>query len=133
MNPTADSAASTVALDKGTQLAFERTFLAHERTQMAWVRTSLSLISFGFTIAKFFDALKHDPGAPEQLLSPREMGIMMIVSGLLMMIVSDALHRRALVEMSKRYPGMPRSLAGITAILIAALGVLALIGALLRS
>ena len=37
-----------------TKLALERTFLAYERTLMAWTRTSVSLISFGFTLFKFF-------------------------------------------------------------------------------
>jgi putative membrane protein len=35
-------------------LAVDRTWLAHERTLMAWVRTATSMISFGFTIYKFF-------------------------------------------------------------------------------
>ena len=35
-------------------LALERTYLAHERTLMAWVRTATSLITFGFSIYKFF-------------------------------------------------------------------------------
>lgn len=39
-------------------LAYERTILAQERTLMASIRTSVSLISFGFTIAKFFHDLK---------------------------------------------------------------------------
>ena len=42
-------------LDSGTRLAVERTRLAYERTLMAWVRTGTSLISFGFTIYKFFE------------------------------------------------------------------------------
>lgn len=37
-----------------TQLALDRTWLAHERTLMAWVRTAVSMISFAFTIFKFF-------------------------------------------------------------------------------
>ena len=41
-------------LDEGTRLAYERTVLAHERTLMAWLRTAVSLITFGFTIYKFF-------------------------------------------------------------------------------
>ena len=41
-------------LDNSTRLAVDRTRLAHERTLMAWVRTATSLISFGFTIYKFF-------------------------------------------------------------------------------
>ena len=38
-----------------TQMALDRTWLAHERTLMAWVRTATSMISFGFTIYKFFE------------------------------------------------------------------------------
>ena len=53
------------ALDTGTRLALDRTHLAHERTLMAWVRTATSLISFGFTIYKFFsfEAGKNLPAA----------------------------------------------------------------------
>jgi uncharacterized membrane protein YidH (DUF202 family) len=36
------------------RLAVDRTRLAYERTMMAWVRTATSMISFGFTIHKFF-------------------------------------------------------------------------------
>jgi Domain of unknown function (DUF202) len=42
-------------IDAGTRLAVERTRLAYERTLMAWVRTATALISFGFTIYKFFE------------------------------------------------------------------------------
>ncbi len=42
-------------MDVSTRLSYERTFLAHERTLMAWVRTSSSLITFGFSIYKFFE------------------------------------------------------------------------------
>src|SRR5581483_2367687 len=38
-------------------LAFERTYLAHERTLMAWIRTAASLITFGFTLFKYFQYL----------------------------------------------------------------------------
>ncbi len=37
-----------------TRLAVDRTRLAFERTMMAWVRTATSLITFGFTVYKFF-------------------------------------------------------------------------------
>ena len=40
-----------------TTMAFDRTVMALERTLMGWIRTSLSLISFGFTIFKFLEAL----------------------------------------------------------------------------
>ncbi len=69
-----------LALDTAT-LAVERTRLAHERTLMAWVRTAVSLISFGFTIYKFFqlDLEKHQLHG---LIGPRGFGLMMISIGL---------------------------------------------------
>jgi uncharacterized membrane protein YidH (DUF202 family) len=36
-------------------LSIKRTRLSYDRTLMAWIRTATSLISFGFTIYKFFD------------------------------------------------------------------------------
>jgi uncharacterized membrane protein YidH (DUF202 family) len=47
-----------VKVDASTQLAAERTRLAYERTLMAWVRTGTSLITFGFTIYKFFEEFR---------------------------------------------------------------------------
>ncbi len=49
------------AVDTGTRLAIDRTRLAYERTMMAWVRTATSLISFGFTIYKFFELELRKP------------------------------------------------------------------------
>jgi len=51
-------------LSTSTKLAIERTRLAHERTLMAWVRTATSLISFGFTVYKFFQYLRESQGRP---------------------------------------------------------------------
>ena len=45
-----------------TNLAYERTALANDRTLMAWIRTSTSLISFGFTIYKFFQEFRKAEG-----------------------------------------------------------------------
>ena len=55
-----------------TRLALSRTILAHDRTLMAWVRTSTSMISFGFTIYKFFQFVQNDRSAQhaETLLEP---------------------------------------------------------------
>ena len=55
------------AITDATRLAVERTRLAHERTLMAWVRTATSLISFGFTLFKFFQYL-HQAGGPPSAL-----------------------------------------------------------------
>ncbi len=48
--------------DDRTRLAVTRTVAALDRTLMAWIRTATSLISFGFTIYKFFQALRESSG-----------------------------------------------------------------------
>ena len=35
-------------------LPSETNYLAYERTMLAWIRTAVSLITFGFTLYKFF-------------------------------------------------------------------------------
>ena len=120
-------------LDDSTALAVERTRLAHERTLMAWVRTSTSLISFGFTIYKFFQYLREGAESPAaNALNPRRFGMSMIMVGLFMLVVAAVQHRRDLKVLDVRYGKGPRSLATIVAILVFALGILALVGVLLR-
>ena len=65
------------------RLACERTLLAYERTQIAWVRTALALISFGFAISTFFSYLREQQGERATVLSPRAVGITMIVIALI--------------------------------------------------
>jgi putative membrane protein len=119
-------------LDTGTKLALERTYLAHERTQMAWLRTSFSLISFGFTIAKFFEFLKDQNGQTNVLFGPRTVGVFTIVIGLVSLLLSDVGHRRALKALRQHDPDLPISQAGVVSLLIATIGILALIGAIMR-
>ena len=72
-----------ITLDTSTKLAYDRTRLAYERTLMAWVRTGTSLITFGFTIYKFFEEF-HKAGQVAQTGGPigaREFGIIMISIG----------------------------------------------------
>ena len=118
--------------DPGVQLAFERTFLAYERTRIAWVRTALSLISFGFVIAKFFQYLREKQGETATLMSPRAVGLVMITIGLVGLILANWQERRAMKALRARCPELPQSISGVMAMLIALLGVLALISALLR-
>jgi putative membrane protein len=118
--------------DPRVQLAFERTFLAYERTRIAWVRTALALISFGFAIAKFFQYLREKQGETATALSPRAIGVVMITIGLVGLILANWQERRALKALRERCPGLPQSISGVMAVLIALLGVLALISALLR-
>jgi putative membrane protein len=132
MDEQATEKKSVPALDISSRLAYERTYLAHERTLMAWVRTALSLISFGFAIAKVFEFLHEQEGKRAPLLGPRGVAIVMIATGLATLALATIQHRRASKLLHERCPGLPRSLAGVLAALIALMGILALLSALLR-
>ncbi len=122
----------TIPLDTATRLAYERTFLAMDRTQMAWVRTALSLISFGFTIAKFFEySRKRRPGHPV-IANPRTIGILMIAIGLVSLALGTVQHFISMRLLRKQCPDLPISLAGITSGLLALLGILALVESVLQ-
>src|SRR5215475_6884997 len=113
-------ATQTSKVSDSTKLAVERTRLAHERTLMAWVRTATSLISFGFTIYKFFQYL-HQEGAearPPQILGVRHFALLMIVIGLASLVVATIQHRQSLKAMRAEYHDIPYSLAMIIATLI---------------
>ena len=119
-----------LALDTGTRLAIDRTRLAYERTMMAWIRTATSLISFGFTIYKFFDLeLKGNQGG----LSARAFAIIMITSGLVALTLAGIQHHASLRALRAEYGQFPRSVSGPVAALIGLLGVLALIGVIVRA
>lgn len=121
------------AAPSATDLAIERTLLAHERTLMAWVRTATSLISFGFTIYKFFDYLQQQNRQTiEHAFGPREFAVAMIAIGLTALVLAMIEHRRSRAALQTLGAPPRRSLALITAFLIAALGIAGLILALLR-
>jgi putative membrane protein len=132
MNNEAIEKPSTGQSDPRVQLAFERTFLAYERTRIAWVRTALALISFGFAIAKVLQHLREQRGEAATLMSPRAVGLIMIVIGLVSLVLADLQDRRALKALRERCPGLPIPISGVMTVLIALLGVLALVSAILR-
>lgn len=120
-------------LSVANQMALDRTRLAYERTQMAWVRTATSLISFGFTIFKFFEYLKDQQTAgPERWFGPREFALLMIVTGLVALLLSSIDHRRHMQALRTHYGPVPYSLAALMSILIAILGLFGLLSVLLR-
>jgi putative membrane protein len=131
MNNEAAQKPSATQPDPRVQLAFERTFLAYERTRIAWVRTALALISFGFAIAKVLQYLREKQGETATLMSPRAVGLIMIVIGLVSLILADQQDRRAVKALRGRCPELPTPVAGVMTVLIALLGVLALVAAML--
>ena len=91
------NAEGAVAPLDATQLAAERTRLAHERTLMAWIRTATSLISFGFTIYKFFQFLReqNEPSAlPSTSRVRASFALLMILAGLVALVLATVQHRR---------------------------------------
>src|SRR4030095_9349540 len=114
-------------------LACERTLLAYERTQIAWVRTALALISFGFAISTFFSYLREQQGESATVLSPRAVGLSMIVIALIGLILATWRQQRAGKLLRRRCPGLPAPIGGhVMAGMIAFLGILALLADLMR-
>ena len=72
-------------LDIATELAFERTTAAYERTMMSWIRTATSLITFGFSIYKFFQIEAPSHKQQNRLIGPREFAFMLVSIGVLVL------------------------------------------------
>jgi len=108
------------------ELAMDRSRMASERTLMAWLRTALSMISFGFTIFKFLEALQQQ--ATVKALrpdSPRNVGLALIGIGTVALLLACVQHRRYL-----RALGPDQARAGLDLPLLVS-GFVALLGLLM--
>jgi putative membrane protein len=117
------------------ELAVDRTRLAHERTLMAWTRTATSLISFGFTIYKFFQYVHEENRAMNEgggVIGPRHFALFMISTGIIALVLATLEHRRSMRSLRASYGSLPYSLATVVASLVALLGVLGIIAVLLN-
>jgi putative membrane protein len=112
-----------------TELALDRNYLAAERTLMAWIRTALSMISFGFSMAKLFQAFRGEKGLWKGALgheySVESIGYYLVVmgtGGLMIAVVQHYFRIRRLRAM-----GLPRgvSVAFVVGVLLCFLGVFA--------
>jgi putative membrane protein len=102
---------------------------------MAWVRTAVSMISFGFTIYKFFEfELQGRPPIQRGALGPRGFATVMIATGVLALLVSTIQHRWSLRALRAEYGGivLQLSLSSLVAGLFGALGLIALVTVILR-
>jgi putative membrane protein len=111
-----------------TDLAYTRTYLASERTLMAWVRTATSLISFGFTIYKFFqfEAGKSMTGRADFLLGPQAFATLMIGIGIIALAMATTHHLRRAHRARSQGIEVPFSPAAVVAGLVSGLGLLSL-------
>lgn len=116
------------------ELAIERTWMAYERTMMAWVRTATSMITFGFTIYKFFEfeLRKQNLPASDHLIGPREFALILIGIGLFALVISSYQHVRTVRKLRRSHPNLPRSTAGLVSAVLSLLGLLALAGVIFR-
>ncbi len=113
------------------QLAKERNRAAAERTLMAWIRTCLALISFGFGLDKIIAAINASnlQNQGHAQLSVRLVAVAFVLTGILAMMAATAQHRKILRRLRSDdfvYREEP-SIALATAVLIALIGILALV------
>jgi putative membrane protein len=126
------TAQSAPALDNSTRLAFDRTRVAYERTMMAWIRTATSLITFGFSIYKFFQIEVPARGQQNRLIGPRGFAFTLVSIGLFSLVLATLEHRQNIRTLGAQYAGNQRSLAVLLAALISILGIAALLAIVFR-
>lgn len=124
---------ATQLSERRTALSVERSFLSFERTLMAWLRTSLSLISFGFTLAKFFQYLADQRGSTVvgplgRTWASDTVGLVMITIGTFALVAAVIQHHRRVAALRGLGLVPQWNLAMWVSSAIAALGVFAFFG-----
>ncbi len=105
--------------------------MASERTLMSWTRTSPSMITFGFTIVKFFQYLKQKEGVVlARPNAPRNVRPLLMGFGTAMVIAAALMHMEELVlpPTHRRW-----SLDLIVALFVGIVGIAAFASVLLRA
>lgn len=126
------SAGKSIEGNVSTVLAYQRTALAYERTLMAWVRTATSMISFGFTIYKFFDELNRGANRANKIFTPRVVGMTMILFGFISLLMAHIQHELAFRKLRQGYPDIQRSISSLLSVLILLFGLILFLAALFR-
>jgi putative membrane protein len=122
----------TPQLDIATRLALDRTRATLERTMMSWIRTATSLITFGFTVYKFFQIETPSERQRGRLIGPREFALALVSIGLFSLPLATLENRQSIRALGKEYAGKQRSLAVIVAAFVSILGVAALVAMIFR-
>lgn len=122
-----------LALER-TNLAYDRTALANDRTLMAWVRTATSLISFGFTIYKFFQEMVNakEANVSHTLLTPRRVGLLLVMFGFLGLLLATIQYKIDDKRLRSQYNKLPRTFTPMIATLILILGLILMLGIIFR-
>ena len=123
-----------IATDASTRFSFERTLLSHERTLMSWIRTATSLITFGFTIYKFFQLEMGGSARPRisQVIGARDFAMIMIGIGLVALVLATIQNYLYRQDLRKQHLKVPVCLSSVVGALISALGILAMLTVIFR-
>jgi putative membrane protein len=113
--------------DDPTSIAFETMRASYERIMMAWISTATSLITFGFSIYKFFQLEAPGAGPKNRLIGPREFAFALVSIGLFSLLLATVEHRQSVRALAAQYGAKRYSLAGVVAGLITILGICALL------
>lgn len=132
---------STELAARRTGMSFQRTRMSADRTLMSVIRTSLSLIGFGFTIYQVFQKL-YEAQVIKRAEAPRRFGVGLVVLGISMLVLGiiyqiafmielrhqrEQLRRDGVIHAESQFPV---SLTLIIAVMLLAIGVLAIISML---
>ena len=100
---------------------------------MAWVRTATSMISFGFTIYKFFQ-FEAGRGLPinRGFVTPRDFAIVMAGIGIVALLMATFARRKEIRAIAVQLGGR-HSLAELVAGLVGLLGLAVLLSAIFRT
>ena len=121
-----------------TGMSFQRTRMGADRTLMAAIRTSMSLISFGFTIFQVFQKMR-EADVIKSAAAPRTFGEVLVVLGIAMLVLGIAYHvvfmmglrherdRMKAAGLIHAESGYPVSLTLIVAVLLLAIGIMAIL------
>lgn len=106
--------------------------MAYETLMMSWIRTATSLITFGFSIYKFFQIEGQGSNHANRLIGPREFALALVVIGLVALALATMEYRQNIRIVKAQYPKSPHSLSGLVAALISLLGIGALLAMIFR-
>jgi len=114
-----------------------RVFFAAQRTLLAWQRSSLALMAFGFVIERFslfLTVLRNDSGRATHHRLSLFIGILLILIGATVALVSSAAYRRFVRQLPPRDlpPGVWVDLGWAVNLIVAVIG-LVLAGYLLMT
>jgi putative membrane protein len=126
------SAEATPETNDDSRFDLERTRVAYEQLMMSWIRTATSLITFGFSIYKFFQIEHPENAHANRLIGPRGFALTLVVIGLAALALATVEYHQNMILVRARYSKSPRSLAGIVAALISILGIAALAAVIFR-